>query len=177
MAKHCWHVLIFHHSPAPVRTVALVAGHGHGAPPLALAQPLHNLTNQRGAQKTFISHKFQDGKDYYFPGCNFRPDDGRFLTRRLSPVWQLEPGLVWLTQCSTICNGQRDGFLIHELTNKRCEINRRRKNQISIFSFVCSVYHTLSWSAALVLWINLASCNLQMGFAAEKIGTFHLSTK
>ena len=49
---------------------------------------------------------------------HFRPDDGRFLTRRVSPVWQLEPGLVWLTQCSTICNGQRDGFLIHEITNQ-----------------------------------------------------------
>ena len=41
-------------SPSPVRTVVLGAGHGHGAPPLALAQPLHNLTHQGGAQITFI---------------------------------------------------------------------------------------------------------------------------
>lgn len=42
------------YSPSPVRTVVLVAGHGHGAPPLALAQPLHNLTHQGGAQNTVI---------------------------------------------------------------------------------------------------------------------------
>ena len=143
--------------------------------------PWHSLSTtwhtREGLRKHSFNIRSKMAKITIFLAVTLTPYDGRFLTRRLSPVWQLEPGLVWLTQCSTICNGQRDGFLIHELTNKRCEINRRRKNQISIFSFVCSVYHTLSWSAALVLWTNLASCNLQMGFAAEKIGTFHLSTK
>ena len=53
MAKHCM-AIMSSYSPSPVRTVVLVAGHGHGAPPLALAQPLHNLTHEGGAQNTVI---------------------------------------------------------------------------------------------------------------------------